>query len=240
MNMRIFALLYGPHHALHRRLLRGFASSVPKSVPLTLWLNGVPDSTRRSIDFELDGFQVLTFDRKNENVHKYVAMRTMFQGFKETAASGEGKAFPEDWAVWFDDDSHIARTSWYSGVRAYSLAHPGARYIGQPWFAHWRRGQWDWVVKQPWYSGLSSEIINGKPGVSFAQGAYWLLRSDAIRDLDWPLNLDHNGGDVMLGEACRQRGFHFHKFYEGVKINDAPRRGFAEAPAGCVDRGVRV
>jgi hypothetical protein len=71
------------------------------------------------------------------------------------------------------------------------------------------------------------------PGITFATGGYWWLRTDVIRQLDWPdERLSHNGGDTLLGEAIRQQGWPFHKNNYGVKVNAAPRRGLHEAPAG--------
>lgn len=239
-GIRIFTLLYGPHIALHRRLLESFRNFVPRDVPLNIWLNQVPDETKSLVEELRQHFPKIELFTRGDNHPKYLAMREMFRGFKDYNDQGTSFLYLEDWAVWFDDDSHITGADWYPATMAYLASKPDAWYIGQPWFVHWRDGQWDWVKSQPWYTGKDSEIIKGKLGVNFAQGAYWILKAGLIRFLDWPFNLKHNGGDVMLGEAVYQQGLPFHKFWHGVKVNDAPRRGYSEAPAGCKDKNVRI
>ena len=72
-----------------------------------------------------------------------------------------------------------------------------------------------------------------KPGVSFMTGGYVWLRTDIMRQLDWPdERLNHNGGDTLLGEAIRQQGLPRHHFDYGVAVNKAKRRGLSERPAG--------
>ena len=238
-NIRIFTLLYGPHGPLHRRILESFRAHVPRDIPVNIWLNEVPEETKALVEELRQQFPRIELFTRGDNCPKYVAMREMFRGFKDVNEQGV-HPYQESWAVWFDDDSHIVEADWYPLTMAYLASKSDAAYVGQPWFVHWKEGQWDWVKGQPWYTKRPSEVIRGQPGVNFAQGAYWLLKVGLIRLLDWPLNLKHNGGDVMLGEAVYQMGLPFHKFWHGVKVNDAQRRGFAEAPAGCKDKNVRV
>jgi len=239
-NMRIFTLLYGPHVDLHRRLLASFRRCVPRDVPMNIWFNQAPDETKGLVEELRQHFPKIELFTRGDNCPKYLAMREMFRGFKEVNERGF-HPYEEDWAVWFDDDSHIVEPDWYLQTSAYLASkHADGAYVGQPWFVHWKEGQWDWVKTQPWYRDRPSEMIKGQPGVNFAQGAYWLLKAGLIRLLDWPLNLNHNGGDVMLGEAVYQQGLPFHKFWYGVKVNDAKRRGFAESPVGCKDKSIRV
>ena len=119
-------------------------------------------------------------------------------------------------------------------------------YVGQPWFVHNLPGQLEFIQQASWYKGLPPQMCPTKkkgvmrPGIWFAQGAYWLLRTDVLRLLHWPdPRLKHNGGDTLLGEAVRQQGLPFHRRHYGVVINNAPRRGYHEAPAGVRDKSVR-
>ena len=60
-----------------------------------------------------------------------------------------------------------------------------------------------------------------------------MLPTWILKYLDWPdPRIDHNGGDVMLGVALYQNGFGLHTHYDGVVVNDAPRRGTSQKPAG--------
>lgn len=164
----------------------------------------------------------------DENIPKYVRMRYTFQRLLNENV---------DWLVWFDDDSWIEKADWLPKTLAYLEAkkHENVCYVGQPWYVHHLPGQWEFIQQSSWYRGKPPEIIKDKPGVNFAQGAYWWLRADVARQLAWPdIRLSHNGGDTLLGEAVRQQGLPFHKFYYGVRVNDAPRRGVSETPAGSI------
>lgn len=237
-KIRVFALLYGNYHVLHKRLLASLHVRMPTSVPIHLWLNTVCNETKELVEETRAARPNVFVFVSNENKPKYHCMREMFGGFKEKDEDGSYR-YPETWAMWFDDDSYIEDYYFYSSICGF-MAKNDAWYVGQPWFVHLKEGQAEWIKSQPWYKGVPFEVIKGKPGINFAQGSFWVLRSDLIRSLDWPLNLAHNGGDVMLGEAVRQQGISFLKFWKGVKLNNAPRRGYSEPPAGCKDKDVRI
>ena len=60
----------------------------------------------------------------------------------------------------------------------------------------------------------------------------WLIESDCLAALDWPSgNLQHNGGDYLLGEAVRQQAWPIAFFDYGVVINDSERRSPENVPA---------
>jgi hypothetical protein len=228
MKARIFILLYGKDHAqLHARILNSVHRYAPLDVPISLHGNLIPEETIElgsSIVRARGAFSVL---RTSEvNIPKYTVMRSFF-----TAES----AYDNEWVVWFDDDSHVVSPDWWKVTCEYIEARRPENicYVGQPWFVHHLPGQEDFIRASHWYKGKPFDIIKGKPGVHFAQGGYWWLRTDVLRVLDWPdVRLSCNGGDTLLGEAIRQSGRPFHKFHYGVKINDAKRRGLSERPAG--------
>jgi hypothetical protein len=224
LDVRIMALLYGPYDRLHCRLLDGFRKAVPREVPITLWLNQVQRPTRDRLGEEPGRYDMID---SHDNVKKYVAMRAMM-----TRADVKRP----DWWVWFDDDSHIIANDWWPKMQEYIAQRKRENicYIGQAWFVHHLPGQWEFIQKGTWYRGRPADIVKGKPGIWFATGGYWWLRSDVQLQLDWPdVRLGHNGGDTLLGEAIRQNGLPFHKFDYGTKVNDyVKRRGYSEAPAG--------
>jgi GT2 family glycosyltransferase len=67
----------------------------------------------------------------------------------------------------------------------------------------------------------------GDPRWEFILGGFWLMRTWAIRAMDWPdRRLVNLGEDVLLGEAVRQQGWSIENAPKlGIAINQAPRRG---------------
>jgi GT2 family glycosyltransferase len=62
----------------------------------------------------------------------------------------------------------------------------------------------------------------------FILGGSWLIRTSAVRAIDWPdPRLLRHGEDVFLGEAIRQHGWQIANIgTPGVAINTEERRGF--------------
>ena len=230
MNATIYALFYGDHHDLHTRLLLSLANFCPKGgqIRFRFWCNQVCRQTQHLFKRKYPG-EVVVVER-DENVPKYKAMREMFKADADD---------PSDWVVWFDDDSYINKKDWWVKTVSKIQSDPDICYVGQPWYVHHLPGQWKFIQEAEWFTGRESELCATrsptikKPGITFAQGAYWWLRSDVLEQLDWPdPRLSHNGGDTLLGEAVRQQSLPFTKFHYGVAINKAKRRGQHEKPAG--------
>jgi GT2 family glycosyltransferase len=150
---------------------------------------------------------------------------------------------------WFDDDSFLTGpgtfTSW---IRAAELSAPDIAMWGQlaschevETFAPDIANATAFVRKAPWYRGLPppSWRPGGKGELNyrgrgtgdgewlFAVGGCWLIRTAAIRALDWPdCRLIKMGDDVLLGEAIRQHGWRITNLGDrGVALNTAKRRG---------------
>ena len=220
----IYVLLYGNYHALHRRVLSSLAPFQPTR--LTVWCNQVCDPTR-----QLLANLPCRAHFSDENVPKYSAMRQMFT-----------ESIDEPWIVWFDDDAHVVVPDWLATMQRLiaDAASQNVCYIGKQEWAPMLPGQWDFIRSAKWFAGKQPYQLNGQDGFKFVQGSYWWLRTDVLRMLDWPdPRLKHNGGDTMLGEAIRQAGLPLHACRYGVEVNDAPRRGLSEAPAGCSNPIVR-
>ena len=228
-EVAVFCLLYGPHPILHERLISSLKRNVPHGAWVFPWLNDVPESTYKLFEPAVSRNWQLKNVQTGKNVPKYQAMREMFaqvrllqlQQFK--------------WFVWFDDDSHVVADDWWEKTISFIASKESENicYFGQRWLWHWRPGQWEFVERAKWSKHLPPVIVKGKPGLMFATGAYWWLRTDVVQQLNWPdERLVHNGGDTLLGEAIRQNGLPFHNFSYGVKVNDARRRGRSDKPAG--------
>lgn len=232
----IHLLLYGDFPALHKRVLDSIVHFAP-DIPVRVWCNQICESTALLLaKLKKDSRWLIYLSA--ENKPKYRVMSKLFEAFKRP----EGERSEAKWAVWFDDDSYIEAANWWSHMVNYLDSNPNALYIGKSFYVHHLAGQDEFIRASKWYNGLSWEMCPTKkagvsaPGVTFATGSYWWLKTDVIRQLDWPdERLSHNGGDTLLGEAIRQQGWPFHKYSFGVKVNAAPRRGLHEAPAGCIN-----
>lgn len=228
MNATIYSLLYGDYTELHQRLVNSLLPRIPEDVPIILWCNVVCKST---LDWLKAFGSRLSIIDSDENVPKYVAMRRMFHELHPPQTP---------WLIWFDDDAHIVADNWWPHMLAYidSKQKENICYIGEPWYAHHLPGQWQFISQSTWFTGRKPQMCPAqgkrrKPGIWFAQGSYWWLRTDIMQKLDWPdPRLKHNGGDTLLGEAIRQQHLLFHRTSYGVKTNDAKRRGHHERPAG--------
>lgn len=153
-------------------------------------------------------------EEHGDNVWKYPLMRRMLHFEDDTPT-------PE-YVVWFDDDSYITAVDggWWGKLAQICEPHVlvGSIYT----IKGFRPGQVDAMQYQPWFSGR--EIRPGyKP--RFCTGGFWAARLADLKELGYPwLELKHNGGDSMLGEAYRQKGWALRNFREGVAIN-ADREG---------------
>lgn len=241
MKAHTFTLLYGrDHFGLHKRLIDSFHRAMPDEMVFHVVLNEVGPDSAKLVEGLRERFAGVHLYTTEKNTPKYDLMRSMFQPFKD-------QDMGVDWIVWFDDDSHIVDDAWWPRTTAWLADRPDAVYAGQPWFVDWRGGQASFIQEASWYRGEPPAMVGHKkkrPGIDFAQGAYWWLKVSLMRELNWPdPRIHHNGGDTMLGEAVRQQGLPFHRMpfhCFGVKVNDAKRRGYAEAPAGCDNKGERI
>lgn len=234
-SIRIYTILYGDYPLLHKRILDSLRAHVPGDCLVTIWCNQAAPWTKTYLASH--GMKNWSVTWSFENVSKYKVMRTLFHPQKHLGGDRE-------WIIWFDDDSWITHPDWFQRMEKFiaNKTPENVCYIGQPWFIHQKPGQGEFISAAKWYKGLPPETDKkGKPVLNFAQGAYWWLRNDVLKLLDWPdERLNHNGGDTLLGEAVRQQGLPFHKNFYGVKVNDALRRGLSEAPAGCRDKNTRI
>lgn len=241
-EVAIHCLLYGKYHHLHERLLKSLHQHA-QGCPVRIWCNQVcPDTVARLIELRHKSSNNWTIQLSDINVPKYHVMRQMFQAFKTEEADRN----PALWALWFDDDSWIHMPDWWSYMSRYIDARPHVTYIGKSYYVHHLPGQDKFFEQAPWFKNVPWEQCPTKnptikkPGITFAQGGYWWLKTDWIRVLDWPdPRLSHNGGDTLLGEALRQQGVTITNCCYGVNTNDAPRRGLNEVPAGCVNPNER-
>ncbi len=153
---------------------------------------------------------------------------------------------------WFDDDSYVTGPGTLERhLRIARRSPPTTVMWGQEaecnhpstFINMTERDVVQFVRRAPWYGGLTPPSWapggkgefnyrgqgQGDPRWQFILGGCWLIRTAAVRALDWPdRRLAKLGDDVLLGEALRQQGWQSgNTRMEGVAINKAGRRGSA-------------
>jgi hypothetical protein len=154
----------------------------------------------------------------HRNVLKYPIMRKMLYD--------PDRPVTAPLVMWFDDDSFVDHdATWFAEVEdAWNEnSETKCKVMG----AVYRPGYW-WtdleniaIRRQPWYGG---QPLDSKH--PFVTGGWWVAERAFLTKCDYPsLELRHNGGDVLLGEMCRQQGFTPKHFKTGVCINYDKARG---------------
>jgi hypothetical protein len=226
----ICVLCYGEFPDLHRRCIGSILAYTPmETYELRVGLNDVCQQTIDYLMGEVQdrlGDQLLIFNSEN-NIRKYPLMRQMFHR--------EAEPIQSPWVIWFDDDSYVESGKWMKDLDAEIGKNPETAMFGAQYYIHLRGHQEDWIKAAKWYQGEQLQIDEkkGLPKVDFITGGWWALQTKWIQMLDWPdPRINHNGGDVALGEALRQNNGKCRNFKSGIQINQAKRRGFREEPAG--------
>jgi GT2 family glycosyltransferase len=237
-RVTICGLLYGDHPELARQCLESIRTHCLRSeYRLTVGANAVGPETRAYLQaLRSDGVIDRWIDSP-VNLNKCPMMRRMF----ETVET--------EFIWWFDDDSFITEPDTFTRWLAAAEAAPDdAAMWGQlavcdspTAFAPDQDDVLAFVRTSPWYRGLPPP--SWRPGGKgefnfngcgtgdgewlFAVGGCWLIRTAAIRTLDWPdRRIIKMGDDVFLGEALRQHGWSVMNLgSRGVSINSRPRRG---------------
>jgi hypothetical protein len=234
MEFTAFVLLYGDYPALARRCLESLQELPADRVELRLAANAVPDGSETWAAVE-DCIQSGVLSRSNvyessENIHKYPLMRRTFHD--------PDNVITTPYVMWFDDDSYIREDTfsidnWLDDlVQVLRTSHMlGAKYkVGLC------GNQKEWIEDQPWYNNRPV-----KSPADFITGGWWCIRTHILHDFDWPIpELDHRGGDVMLGQLLRQHDFKMTQYNNRVAINankhghqcSAKKRGYDSKPIG--------
>jgi hypothetical protein len=176
----------------------------------------------------------------DRNVGKYPLMRRMFY---------QGHPLTADYVMWFDDDSYLDPASvgiwsvpdsvrWWGELTKLLCTHD---VVGSLYRLHPKRYDatvaktWPGIRRQPWFAGRP--MLTWQE-FKFPTGGWWVASTELLKKHNWPVwELHHNGGDVLLGEMCRQQGYRLEHFNQGVRINAnaageesaAKRRGIKSA-----------
>ena len=239
----ICVLTYGNYPRLAAQALDSIRSHCPRSeYRLVVGANAVCEETRADLETRREAGEMDRLIFSETNINKCPMMRRMFEGVDT------------EFIWWFDDDSGVtasdALSRWLeaAGTAPESTVMWGqlcrcnspsdftdlADVIAFVRIASWYRG----LPPPSWRPGGKGEFnfenrTCGDGGWDFILGGCWLIRTSAVRALDWPdRRLIKLGDDVFLGEAIRQQGWDFGNIGSpGVAINSEPRRG---DPGSCL------
>lgn len=235
-RVTICVLLYGEkYEQLHRRCLGSIVATVPAGLmDLRVAMNQVGD---RTVQYVKSLPVTKTYpdygDRK-----KYPAMREMFWDKVDPIRT--------KWIIWFDDDSHVREPKWLRALAETIIAQPEesrVAMLGQKMYhplkprPGYNQNPKAWFESAPWHHKKPWRTPRGTPApngyaIHFVTGGFWALRADVMRAADIPdPRLNHNGGDICIGEQVYQAGYNLKEFNSGkkfVKTSDAARRGTTE------------
>lgn len=219
-------------YKLARRVLNEPMQKLGKHlVEFRIGMNAVGEQTRQLVtqiasDKLATHFEPILIESET-NAFKYPMMRALFHERPMKAPI----------TIWFDDDSCITPgTDVEDWLRRVKQQLANFVMIGSVYKQRLIENQMKWLERQWWYNGKPPQSY-----VNFITGGWWAIQTSTLLRFDWPLReLKHRGGDVMLGELCRQHDLPIGHFRDNVWINandqgvesKSPRRGYDEAPIG--------
>lgn len=239
-KLTVFVLCYGPHFDLAQKCIGSILNTVPANrIDLRVGLNAVDEQTRRWVNQCPAVTKV--YDHP-ENARKYPVMREMF--------NDPNHPITTPYLVWFDDDtSVIDRSMWSQLCQSIIANHPqGCRLYGWPMvhdlapYAKNGNDPYKWFKTASWWKGRNlylrtrpAEYPNGS-AIHFVPGWFWGAATDMIREGGIPdKRLQHNGGDICIGEVCHQLGYRIKSLNVNKGMVFTPpkeaggRRGWHEA-----------
>ena len=225
MSISVAILMYGDHADFAKRCLGSIQATIDPSVvsEIRIGLNACCPASRAAAEVFAASVGVRTLlyepsDRSNRL--KYPMMRKMWYD--------HDRPITADHVMWFDDDSFIAATRrWWKDIDAATINFRliGAKYTMRlPYPGPVVRA----IESQPWYTGKS---VRPPYRPEFCTGGWWVAPVSVLKKWNYPFpEIQHNGGDTILGELFRQQGLDLAHMNSGVKINadDLGRESRAE------------
>ncbi len=109
-----------------------------------------------------------------------------------------------DYAVILDQ-SAVVSTGWWDALAP--LLARGIDYIGRPGWQEAERGDLERIQAYPWYMGVPPARHDGRPGVEFMREGFIAVRSERLREANFPPPKCSGRWDVLLGEVAQQLGW---------------------------------
>ena len=245
-RVTICLLTYGNYPHLVRRAFESIRTHCPRAeYQLIIGANAVCEETFAYLEELHAAGEVDHLMASDVNLNKCPMMRLMFARVST------------EFVWWFDDDSYITSPDAFDRWLGAAVAAPASTAMWGELYRCNTPGDFTdlddvvgFVRKASWYQGLPppSWRPGGKGEFNFENrncgdgrwdfivGGCWLIRTAALRALDWPdRRLIKLGDDVLLGEAIRQHGWNLGNIGSaGVVINAEKRRG---GTGSCAERG---
>ncbi len=239
-RVTLFVLTYGNFPELAKQTIGSILRFCNRQhYLLVVGANAVGEQTRGYLQSLYQQGDIDRLYLSTDNLNKCPMMRQMFADLST------------EYAWWFDDDSYILEESALEYRLAIADAAPPEEVLWGHQFFFGNENDFSYgtdvgsfVRSAAWYRGLEPPSWNpGGKGETdfegrgcgdgrwfFITGGNWWMRSESIRNLDWPdPHLVKRNDDVFLCEAIRQQGWSFRDIGPaGVAINTAPRRGEGE------------
>lgn len=222
----IAVLAYGDHPDLLRRVLTPLLPLArQQSAVVLLWGCDLKPASLAVLDeMGRQSHGKLLTVTGEANPGKYLCLRWILE---------QSKSWRLPNFMWFDDDSYLTAPNpslWLHQLEALLSPAGYADMVGEIWTQDLRGNQAAWINSRSW----CTSPVSSKHKVSFAAGGWWAIRRAVLERYSWPdPDIVHNGGDVMLGELCRQQGLRLRKAGPGVRINaDAQGRRAQSPPRG--------
>ncbi len=236
-KITICVLCYGPHTDLAQRCLGGILKTLPRErFDLRVAVN-------KSVPGTVDYLKTLNATKlyiNKDNQYKYPMMRKMFWD-KENPITTK-------YILWLDDDTWVVKPNWINSLcNEIVNFHPyNYRMFGNIMYhdlAIYKKGlePAKWFREADWYRGKNFRVKVGQHEVSngsiidFAVGWCWAMNTEAMRAANIPdIRLNHNGGDITIGEQMHQAGFGIRQWNKGKSLIACPtkagggRRGYSE------------
>jgi len=237
-KITICVLCYGPHTELAKKCLNGILATLPpERLDLRVATNQVPPAT-------IDYLKTLPITKRyvnSENRHKYPVMREMFWDPQ--------RPIETNYMIWFDDDTWIVQPQWIDNLcqTIVDNHHYGYRMYGNLMYhdlsIYTKGGHRPdrWFRDGGWHRGRNFRARGGRretPNgsvIDFAVGWCWAIETKAMQDANIPdPRLDHNGGDITIGEQIHQAGYAIKQWNRGKSLVACPsresggRRGFSQ------------
>ncbi len=233
----VCVLLYGDYFHLAERVIASIVDHCPRrDYSLIVGANAVGAKTLKFVKLLKEKGTIDRLIVSDSNLNKCPMMRLMFEGIES------------EFIWWFDDDSSVADPSTLSRWLQRARGSPASTVMWGQLASCDHRENFTYLVdpvgfvrEASWYGGLpppswrpggKGEFNHENKGTGdgrwfFVTGGCWLIRSSAVRALDWPdRRLVKMGDDVFLGEAIRQQGWQLDNLGTlGVAISKERRRG---------------
>lgn len=218
-KVTVCVLCYGQYTDIAKRCLDSILATVPRQrMDLRIATNAASaDTVKYVTSLEPDRMYI-----HGENRMKYPVMREMFNDPDCPLAT--------NYVVWFDDDAYVVNPHWLSRLAETIIANHkhGCRMYGIRLFhdlaLYAKNGHRPdlWFRQASWYRGMqftlrgTEEMAPNGSCINFAAGWFWALAREAIQRGEIPdSRLNHNGGDITIGEQIHQLGYKTKEFNKG-------------------------